>query len=240
MNIVITGGASGLGETITKTLAANPENHVFFTYSNSQANAQKIEKEFGNTKAFKCDFKNQADVDSLIEIIKTMQIDVLINNAYHGTPIKNYFHKIPTTDFSEEFQQNIMPTMAITQAVLTNFRKAKSGKIITVLTSFLINTPPIGASSYVACKAYLASMVKSWANENAKFNITSNSVSPSFMMTGLTSDTDERIIEQMEQAHPLKKLLTTEEVAETIKFLVSASIQLNGVDIPINAASDFK
>ena len=240
MNIVITGGASGLGETITKTLAANSANHIFFTYSNSEANALKIKKEFGNTESFKCDFKNQADVDSLIEIIKTMQIDVLINNAYHGTPIKNYFHKIPTTDFSEEFQQNIMPTMAITQAVLTNFRKAKSGKIITVLTSFLINTPPIGASSYVACKAYLASMVKSWANENAKFNITSNSVSPSFMMTGLTSDTDERIIEQMEQAHPLKKLLTTEEVAETIKFLVSASIQLNGVDIPINAASDFK
>lgn len=240
MNILITGGASGLGETITKTLAANSANFVFFTYSNSQANASKIEKEFSNTKAFKCDFKSQAELNSLTENIKDLRIDVLINNAYNGTPVKTYFHKIPSAEFSEEFQQNILPTIAITQAVLTNFRKAKSGKIITVLTSFLINTPPIGAASYVACKAYLGSLVKSWANENAKFNITSNSVSPSFMLTGLTNDTDERIIEQMEQAHPLKKLLTTEEVAETITFLTTASIQLNGVDIPINAASDFK
>jgi 3-oxoacyl-[acyl-carrier protein] reductase len=240
MNILITGGASGLGETITKTLAANAANQVFFTYSNSQANALKIEKEYANAKAYKCDFKNQAELESFIETIKELQVDVLINNAYSGTPVKTYFHKIPAADFLEEFQQNILPTIAITQAVLTNFRKARKGKIITILTSFLINTPPIGASSYVACKAYLASLVKSWANENAKFNISSNSVSPSFMMTGLTNDTDERIIEQMEQAHPLKKLLTTDEVAETIRFLASASFQLNGVDIPINAASDFK
>ena len=240
MNILITGGASGLGETITKTLAASSTNQVYFTYFNSITNASQIEKEFSNTKAFKCDFKNQSELDSLIEIIKELQIDALINNAYNGTPIKNYFHKIPFSDFSDEFQQNIMPTLKITQAVLTNFRKAKSGKVITVLTSFLINSPPIGASSYVACKAYLSSMVKSWANENVKFNITSNSVSPSFMITGLTSDTDERIIEQMEQSHPLKRLLTTAEVAETIQFLISSSNQLNGVDIPINAASDFK
>ena len=240
MNILITGGASGLGETITKTLALDSANYVFFTYSNSQENALKIESEFSNTKAFKCDFKNVAEVNSLTEIIKELELDVLINNAYHGTPVKTYFHKIPAVDFLEEFQQNIVPTISITQAVLTNFRKAKNGKIVTILTSFLINTPPIGASSYVACKAYLSSLVKSWANENAKFNITSNSVSPSFMLTGLTDYTDERIIEQMEQAHPLKRLLTTEEVAETIKFLLSASIQINGVDIPINAASDFK
>ena len=92
MNIVVTGGASGLGEMITKTLAANSANQVFFTYSNSAANAAQIEKEFTNTKAFKCDFRNQSDLDLLTETIKEMQIDVLINNAYSGAFLKNYFH----------------------------------------------------------------------------------------------------------------------------------------------------
>ena len=82
MNILITGGASGLGETITKTLAANSANFVFFTYSNSQANASKIEKEFSNTKAFKCDFKSQAELNSLTENIKDLRIDVLINKRH--------------------------------------------------------------------------------------------------------------------------------------------------------------
>ena len=67
--------------------------------------------------------------------------------------------------------KTLIPTILITQSVLNDFRKKKKGKIITILTSFLLNTPPIGASTYVANKAYLGSLVKSWATENIKFNI---------------------------------------------------------------------
>ena len=52
MNILITGGASGLGEAITKLLAKNG-NTVFFTYKNSAINAKKIEREFSNTTSIK-------------------------------------------------------------------------------------------------------------------------------------------------------------------------------------------
>ena len=75
------------------------------------------------------------------------------------------------------------------------YKKKRKGKIITILTSFLLNSPPIGSSSYVANKAYLKSLTKSWANENIKFNVTSNTISPSFMQTNFTSDVDERIID---------------------------------------------
>jgi NAD(P)-dependent dehydrogenase (short-subunit alcohol dehydrogenase family) len=173
-------------------------------------------------------------------MISTLDLDILINNAFSGQPIKNHFHKIPVEDFTTEFQNNIIPTVEITQAVLTGFRKKKSGKIITVLTSFLLNTPPAGASVYVAVKAYLASLVKSWSVENSKFNIASNSISPSFMLSNLTKDVDERVIEQMIDSHPLKRLLSFEEVAEAVLFLSKASPQLNGVDIPINAGTNIK
>ena len=116
----------------------------------------------------------------------------------------------------------------------------KSGKIITILTSALVDKPPSGASSYVANKAYLQSLVKSWAVENKKFNITSNSVSPSLMLTKLTSDIDERIIDQIIDNHPLKKILETSEVAETVAFLVNSSQQINGIDLVINSAESIK
>jgi 3-oxoacyl-[acyl-carrier protein] reductase len=240
MTILITGGASGLGEAITRLFAQDASNAVYFTYSNSRGSADKLSQQFPNATAIKCDFKNPSEVTSLTTEMATWDLDVLVNNAYSGTPIRTYFHKIPSADFAEEFNDNILPTIAITQAAITGFRKKKQGKVITILTSFLLNTPPIGASAYVAGKAYLGALVKSWATENAKFNIASNAVSPSFMQTGLTADTDERLIEQMAESHPLKKLLTVEEVAQTVLFLANASAQLNGADIVLNAASNIK
>lgn len=240
MKILVIGGASGLGGSITKTLASESENIVFFTYSSSSVEATKIKRKFKNTLPIKCDYENTSDVDLLVQRIEDLDIDVLINNAFVGNAIETYFHKIPHEKFLEDFDKNIIPTIRITQSAINLFRRKKNGKIITILTSFLTNKPPIGSSSYVATKAYLNSLVKSWANENIKFNITSNSVSPSFMQTRLTSDLDERILEQLISNHPLKKLLTVEEVSEIVLFLSKASSQINGLDVLINCGIDLK
>ncbi|MEM9649296.1 MAG: SDR family oxidoreductase [Bacteroidota bacterium] len=240
MNILVTGGASGLGEAITRILAKNPDNSVFFTYSSSDKGAKNIESSFDNATAFKCNFRDQVEVSSLVDKIESLDLDVLINNAFTGEAIKTYFHKMEQGDFSEDFLNNLIPTIRITQEAIIRFRKKKSGKIITILTSFLTNVPPLGSSSYVASKAYLGSLVKSWANENIKFNISSNAVSPSFMQTQLTSEVDERIIDQMTAEHPLKKLLTVEEVADAVLYLTKASRQINGLDLLINHGSNLK
>lgn len=240
MNILITGGASGLGAAITRTFAKSSDNQVYFTFNASDEKAKAIESEFPNTKALRCNFKNAADIAQLQQKISELDLDVLINNAYSGEPIKTYFHKIPAEDYAKEFNENLIPTIQITQAAINSFRKKKSGKIITVLTSFLLNTPPTGAAVYVANKAYLASLVKTWATENGKFNISSNAISPSFMLSGFTQDTDERVIEQMTESHPLKKLLTLQETADTILFMASATPHMNGLDIVLNAGTNLK
>ena len=58
---------------------------------------------------------------------------------------------------------------------------------------------------------------------------------PDYMQTSFAY-VDERVIEQMQQNHPLKELLKPEEVAEVIVSLINASKQLNGVVIPITAS----
>ena len=147
MKIVVTGGASGLGEAITKALSKEANNTVYFTYANSEAKALRLQQEFKNTVAIKCDFKNPAELEAFKNKLESLEIDVLINNAYHGEAIKSYFHKIPEADFAAEFMQNVLPIIGITQVALSGFRKRKQGKIITILTSFLVNTPPNGASA---------------------------------------------------------------------------------------------
>jgi len=240
MNILITGGASGLGKAITETLAENKNNTVYFTYSKSEEKAKKISANFENTISIKCDFSEPTELLSLQEQIKEMDLDVLINNAYCGKINQMHFHKSPPIDFLTNFKDNIIPTITITQEVIKLFRKKKNGKIITILSSGLINVPPTGMSSYIANKAYLEKLTKVWANENSSFNITSNSISPSFMKAALTDDFDERIVEQMTLSHPNKKLITPKEVAETVLFLSNASNHINGVDLLMNAGVNIR
>jgi 3-oxoacyl-[acyl-carrier protein] reductase len=240
VKILVTGGAAGLGEAITRVCAAVADNQVHFTYYSSGENAARLELEFLNTRSISCDFTSALDVNSLKERLTLLDIDVLVNNVYTGAFIKTYFHKTEPCEFIDEFKANILPTVVVTQAAIQCFRKKKHGKIITILTSALISTPPIGASVYVANKAYLAALSKAWATENAKFNITSNTISPAFMLTPFTSGVDERMVEQMRNSHPLQQLLTTSEAAEAVAFLCSASQQINGIDIPINSAMQIR
>jgi 3-oxoacyl-[acyl-carrier protein] reductase len=238
MKILITGGASGLGKAITEKLAMRDGYKVFITYSSSAKNATELESKYKNVKAVKCDFSSSNDLKDLVDLIQKEGIDVLVNNAYSTKIDKNYFHKTGTDTFVNGFKQNILPVIQVTQAAINVFRKKKFGKVITILSATLVNKPPMGYSEYTASKAYLLSLSKSWAGENAAFNVTSNCISPSFMQTELTADTDERIVEEIQNNHPLKKLLTTSEVADVVAFLCNSSQQINGANIPVNAAQN--
>ncbi len=235
MNILITGGANGLGEAITKLLATNKEHFVYFTYVKSDSNAKSIENLFPNTKAIKCDFNDNQDINSLINHIQDLKIDVLINNAYVGQAINKHLHKTNANDLINSFISNISPLVSITNACVLFFRKNGGGKIISILSSFIDSAPPTGTAIYLANKAIILQLSKSWATENIKYNISSNCISPSFMQTDFTKDTDERIIEELVNNHPLKKLLDPIEVAKVVEMLIVSSAHLNNQNIVINA-----
>jgi len=234
MNILVTGGASGLGEAIVRIFAKNTNNNVYCTYNSSKKNADLLASEFPNVNPIKCDFRNSNELESLLESIVTFDLNVLINNAYGGSFLKTHFHKISSDEFLTEFKENILPVIEITQTVIKEFRKKKAGKIVTILTSALSEKAPVGSSSYISMKAYLEKLTQIWAIENERFNISSQSVSPSLMRTNLTANLDERLVEQIIENHPQRKLLTVETVAEKILFLVQTAPKLNGFDIVIN------
>jgi 3-oxoacyl-[acyl-carrier protein] reductase len=239
MNILVTGGASGLGEAIVREFAGTPGNKVFFTYFGSEAAAKNLEKELIHTKSIHCDFTNNESIASLLMQIELFDLDVLVNNAIPGM-VKKHFHKIDPEEFTGSFSRNVLPVIRITQKAILEFRKKKYGKIITVLSAAGISKPPVGWSEYVAAKAYIEALSRSWATENISFGITANCISPSFMATKLTGDTDERVVEEMIKNHPLKKLLTTEEVAQAIAGLSAASPHINGINLVMNAGTDLK
>lgn len=196
-----------------------------------------IEQLYSNTKAIYCDFENGATVNALCDRIPELNLQALINNAC--TLIRpKHFHKLTSETIEANFKKNVLSTVQITQSAIENFRKNKFGRIITITTAFLLNNPPLGLSSYVAEKAYLASLSKSWANENKNFNITANCIAPSMMRTHFTSTIDDRVIEQAIQSHPFQSLLTIEETAEAVTQMLLASRHVNGATWVLNGGMD--
>lgn len=237
MKILITGGASGLGEAITRKLSQDSQNTVYFTYNSSKKKALEITAQFPNAVAWQCDFNQSESIKDLLIKMKEVNIDVLVNNAI-ANMTTDHFQKINPTTFADSFISNVLPVLIITQEAIRIFRKKRFGRILTILTSYLVNTPPIGLSEYTSNKAYLHAMSKSWATENIKFNITSNCISPSFMLTELTKGTDDRVLDQLKDNHPLKKLLTPEEVACSVKYLLGATENINGINLIVNSGEN--
>lgn len=234
MNILITGGTSGLGKAMVEIFAKNIDNHVFFTFCSNKASAEDIESRFSNVSSYQVDYSDDKSVDAFVEQLSGLTIDVLINNAYSGKAQGTHFHKTEIDDFESSFHNNIVPTIKITQACIAGMRKRKFGKIVNILTSYLIDLPPTGFSVYTATKAYLRQLSKTICKEYGRFNITSNCILPDYMKTPFGQVEDFQL-EQMKAAHPLKRLLEPAEVADIIYGIVASSQQLNGVEIPINA-----
>ena len=235
MNIIITGGSSGLGKALLEVCAASAEDQVMFTYCRHEDEAQALAGRFANVRAVQVDFSDEASVKSFAEMIAAEPVDVLVNNAYAGSPQGVHFHKTDPDDYAKAFETNVMPVIRITQACVAGMRKRKFGKIINIITSYVMDVPPTGFSVYTATKAYIRQMSKSWSKELGRFNITSNCILPDYMQTSFGQVEDFQL-DQMKNAHPLKELLKPEEVAQVAYHMIQSSQQLNGVEIPVNAA----
>jgi len=229
MKFLITGGSSGLGKSLVEKFSKNKNNIVFFTYNSSEESANNICLNNSNANKIKCDFTNPLELENFIKNIKSLSLDILINNYYSwpknpllpGTFLNKNFHKIDKNLFIDEFNKNIIPTILVTQETIKFFRTNNKGKIVTVLTSFL-DSPTVGSSIYISNKNYLKGLCKIWSIENQKFNITSHSISPSFMLTGHTSKMDQRLVDQFINNSDSKKLMSVEHVANKISDFINS------------------
>lgn len=237
MKILITGGASGLGRSIVEYLASFDKYSIYFTYNKSLAEAEQIEKTYSNCQKVFCNFSDISSVNDVLVKLDDIKPDVLINNACPEYKLEK-FEKIESDDFVRSFSTNLLPTLMISRKCLSIFKAKKFGKIINILTSFVVNKPPLGNSKYIAEKNYLYSMSKSWSTEFIKFNITSNCISPSILETNFISSIDSRVIENIKGQHPLKEFLSVQDVAKTAEFIISSSQHLNGANIILNSGEN--
>lgn len=232
--VILTGGSSGIGKAINIFLLEKGY-EVLFTYCHSEESAKEIERKFPGAKAFHIDFTSGEQLENFMTAMESFDPDILINNYYNGTFIDTYFHKTDTDKFLDDFKNNIIPVLQVSQKVINIFRKKKQGRIINILSSSLVS-PAMGTSVYNSNKAYILQMSKSWALENVKFGITCNSVSPSFISTDFHKNMDERMKETILAGYPLKDHLEAGEVSNIIDLCINGGKHFNGNHIFLDAS----
>ena len=104
-------------------------------------------------------------------------IDVLVNNA--GIGVVGAFEATPMTTVREVFETNTFGVMAMTQAVLPQFRARRSGVIVNVTSSATLARMPL-AAAYTASKAAIEGFTGSLAFELAYFNVQAKLVEPGY------------------------------------------------------------
>jgi len=118
-------------------------------------------------------------------------VDVLVNNA--GIGALGAFEATPMATVRELFETNTFGVMAMTQAVLPQFRARRSGVVVNVTSSVTLARMPLVAA-YTATKMAIAGFTASLALELEEFNVRVKLVEPGYgPTTRFTSNGGQRM-----------------------------------------------
>jgi NAD(P)-dependent dehydrogenase (short-subunit alcohol dehydrogenase family) len=107
-------------------------------------------------------------------------IDVLVNNA--GIGVVGAFEATPMSHVRKVFETNTFGVMAMTQAVIPQFRSRRSGVVINVTSSVTLAPMPL-AAAYTASKMAIEGFTGSLAHELAAFDVRVKLVEPGYAPT---------------------------------------------------------
>ena len=220
---LITGATRGIGKQIAITLAKQGYN-IALNYRKENEELENTKKEIEKSGvqilAVKGDVANFEDCENFVKqvIERFGQIDVLVNNA--GITKDMLLMRMKKEDFEQVIDTNLVGTFNVTKNVVPYMMKARSGRIINI-SSVVGISGNAGQTNYSASKAGIIGFTKSLAKEIASRNILVNAVAPGFIETNMTDVLKDDVKQEIAKNIPLKRMGTTQDVANVVKFLAS-------------------
>ena len=239
---LVTGGATGIGKSAVLALARAVYD-VAINYNSSEAAARdtsrEAEKLGAKTLLVKCDVSDEAGVRSMLDSInKTFgRLDVLINNA--GTTAAwntKDLDSLSLDEWDRVFAVNVRGLFQVTRASLPLLRKGVHPCVINTASIVGLRPGP-QPPPYAASKAAVVNLTKTLA-WNLGPEIRVNAVAPGWMegdwMKRMLMDKYEDLIGKRARATPLKRVVTADDVAQTMMSLVESNRFVTGEVIVID------
>ncbi len=222
---LITGGASGLGEVISKTLASKGCN-IVINYNTSSFKASKLknelEKQYNvDVMIIKCDISKEEEIDQMISEVtkKFLRIDYLVNNA--AVCIDSLFTEKSKENFMKTLEVNVVGTFLVSKKIGQIMYDNKFGSIVNLSSTNGIDKYFPMSIDYDASKSAINSLTHNLSLEFSPY-VRVNAVAPGWVMTeNEMKDLDQDYIKSEEEKIFVKRFATCEEVANVVYFLLS-------------------
>jgi len=238
---LVTGAASGIGRAAALALARAGYD-VAINYSKSERAAKAVSEEVKKSGAkallLRCDVADEAGVRAMLKAVEKEfgRLDVLVNNA--GTTAEwklKDLESISLEDWDRVFAVNVRGLFQVTRAAVPLLRAAKGCVVNTA--SIVGLRPGPQPLPYAASKAAAVNLTKTLAY-NLGPDIRVNAVAPGWMegdwMERMLKDKYEELMGKRAKATPLKRVVTAEDVAETMMSLVQSNRFVTGEVIVID------
>lgn len=219
--VIVTGGAGGIGESITRGFHAQGAKVAFLDLDVRRGDA--LAAELGDNSLFlACDLTDIPALKAAVDTVRARfgAIGVLVNNAAHD-------ERHATLEVTEDYWDgriavNLKHQFFAAQAVLPDMVAARKGAVVNLgSTSWVIGQG--GMAAYTAAKSAVIGLTRSLARDFGEHGVRVNAVAPGWIMTErqlalwVTPESEKEIYERQ----CLKRRLVPEDIARVVVFIAS-------------------
>lgn len=237
-NILITGGSGDLGMGLVRALCGEAD-CLMVQGTGEMSELRAFAQQHPNVHPLECDLTQPEQLGKL-----TAQIAGLASpNHFVHLPalrvVNTRFRSFDEERFEKDFSIQVRSAAHLCRAFVPGMAKAGYGRVLFVLTSYLLGMPPKNVAGYVMAKSALQGLARSLAADYASNGVTVNCVAPSMIETSFLRDTSNLIIEASAGANPMGRNARVEDVVPAICFLLSEQARfITGVTLPITGGAE--
>lgn len=235
--VAITGAAGGIGRAVAEKFMDNKERYFVIRIDSSYPEIKTTDLR----PKFWLNVSNPIFAKQVFhEIHANYGGPSILVNAAGILPPPSPVVKTDLETIRKVIDVNLLGTLNCCMAVLSMMRVQKYGRIVNISSVAGQRGDP-GNAIYAASKAAVESLTKSLVLEavyckegETPPDITVNAVAPGIVDTSMTANLPEKAFQEYLKRNPLKRKIKSEEVAEAVYFLATASQAINGVILPVD------
>jgi 3-oxoacyl-[acyl-carrier protein] reductase len=221
--IVVTGGATGIGQAFALGCAAQGANLVVADMNSADETVAAIQQAGGKAIGVKVDVSNQESLNAMADAaLKAFdRIDGLVNNAAYFREVKlTPFEEIDPEIWERIFQVNVQGVWQCCKAVMPAMRAQNSGSIVNISSVVAVAGQP-GYLHYVATKGAVLSMTKGLAKECGSVGVRVNVIAPGFVITDATKNRPVEWQQSFLKARAISREQRPADLVGTAMYLLS-------------------
>ncbi len=230
-NIIVTGGAEGLGKAIAERYALEGANVVIFDCNAPLLKKTVEEFQHKGLKNISLQVVDISCKEAIEEAFRQYDknytsLDVMINSAGIVGPSNATITNIDVEDFDKVYEVNLRGSFLMVQHSLIRMQKNNYGRIL-LIASIAGKEGNAGMVCYSSMKSGVIGLVKSLGKEFAETNITINGIAPAVIQTSLVDDMPKEQVLYMTDKIPMKRCGTLEEFASLSSWITSPEASFN-------------